>query len=226
MPFSIIRDDITRLETDCIVNAANNRLKQGGGVCGAIFRAADAKKLQAACDAIGFCETGDAVLTPGFDLTAKAIIHTVGPVWQGGMRDEENLLRRCYWASLELAADSGFESIAFPLISSGIYGYPKDQALQVAVSAIRSFLKTHDLMVSLVVFDRSAFELAGSLADDIQSYIDDHYVDLNRVVRSGQVRFGCPRRKCSLATGRYQDSRRVFAPEADPASRDLLRIAA
>ncbi len=197
MPFSIIRDDITRLETDCIVNAANNRLKQGGGVCGAIFRAADAKKLQAACDAIGFCETGDAVLTPGFDLTAKAIIHTVGPVWQGGMRDEENLLRRCYWSSLELAADSGFESVAFPLISSGIYGYPKDQALQVAVSAIRSFLKTHDLMVSLVVFDRSAFELAGSLADDIQSYIDDHYVDLNRVVRSGQVRFGCPRRKCS-----------------------------
>ena len=177
MPFEIIRNDITKMTVDIIVNAANSGLKMGGGVCGAIFAAAGADKLQAECDQIGGCAVGEAVITDGYQLPAKSIIHTVGPVWQGGSADEARLLHRAYTRSLELALKHHCKSIAFPLISSGIYGYPKDQALKIAVAAISEFLLEHELLVYLVVFDKKAFVFSEKLFNDIEKYIDDHYVD-------------------------------------------------
>jgi len=176
MPFKIVRHDITKMKVDAIVNAANSALRQGGGVCGAIFAAAGADKLQDACNQIGACATGQAVITSGFDLPAKYVIHTVGPVWQGGKCGEPALLRGCYTNSLQLARQHKCQSIAFPLISSGTYGYPKDQALKVATAAITEFLLEHDMMVHLVVFDQKALSVSGKLFADVKQYIDDHYV--------------------------------------------------
>ena len=153
MPLEIIRNDITKLKVDVIVNASNTMLKKGGGVSGAIFAAAGEKELQKACDAIGYCGIGEAVITEGFGLSAKYIVHTAGPVWDGGDKNEEALLNRCYENSLKLAASNKCDSIAFPLISSGTYGFPKDKAFNTAVSAISSFLMDHDMMVYLVVYD-------------------------------------------------------------------------
>lgn len=177
MPFEIIRNDITKMSVDIIVNAANTGLKNGGGVCGAIFAAAGAEALQAECDQIGSCAVGEAVITDGYKLPAKNIIHTVGPVWQGGGADEPRLLHRAYTSALQLALEYNCKSIAFPLISSGIYGYPKDQALKIAVAAISEFLLGHELMVYLVVFDKKAFAFSGKLFADIEKFIDDNYVD-------------------------------------------------
>lgn len=131
---NIVKADIAQVDVDAIVNAANEGLRAGGGVCGAIFRAAGREKLQAACDAIGHCNTGEAVITPGFALKARYVIHAVGPVWYGGNRDEPKLLADCYTRSLELAAANGCKSIAFPLISSGIFKYPKEAAWRIAIS--------------------------------------------------------------------------------------------
>lgn len=154
MSLELIRADLTKLKVDAVVNAANSRLAPGGGVCGAIFAAAGYEALDRACRAIGGCETGQAAATDGFRLPAKHIIHTVGPIWHGGGCNEEQLLRSCYRNSLELAKHLGCTSIAFPLISSGIYGYPKEEALKVAVSTIQDYLKEQDIKVYLTVFDR------------------------------------------------------------------------
>lgn len=151
MPFTIEHGDITRSDTDAIVNAANTSLLFGGGVCGAIFEAAGIRQLEQACAAIGHCPTGQAVITPGFRLHAKYVIHTPGPVYSGAPRDEK-LLSDCYKNSLELAAKNGCASIAFPLISAGIYGYPKHEALEVASRTIEDFLKTHEMDVRLVLY--------------------------------------------------------------------------
>lgn len=185
MPLEIVRNDITKMHTDAIVNAANSRLEQGGGVCGAIFKAAGADKLSAECRHIGYCAVGDAVITGGYDLPAKYIIHTVGPVWQGGTHNEEILLTSCYTNSLNLALEHGLASIAFPLISSGIFGYPKDEALRVAISAIGSFLLKHEMMVYLVVFDKASYALSDKLFESIAAYIDDNYAEK---LTSGQRR--------------------------------------
>ena len=163
MPLEIIRNDITKISVDAIVNAANTALKMGGGVCGAIFSAAGAEKLQAECDTIGTCKVGEAVMTSGYSLPSENIIHTVGPIWRGGSSGEALLLHNCYNNSLTLALQHGCESIAFPLISSGIYGYPKDQALQIAISAISEFLLNHEMNVHLVVYDKKAFMLSAKL---------------------------------------------------------------
>lgn len=176
MPFTIIRQDITRMQVDAIVNAANTDLAMGGGVCGAIFKAAGAARLQAACSQLAPIKTGEAVITPGFDLPAKFVIHAAGPVyrhWSAG--ESEQLLRSAYTESLRLAHRHHCESIAFPLISSGIYGYPKDEALQVATAAIRDFLAAHDMDVYLVIFDRVAFAVSEELLGAVESYIDENY---------------------------------------------------
>ena len=176
MPFTIIRQDITRMQVDAIVNAANTDLAMGGGVCGAIFKAAGAARLQAACSQLAPIKTGEAVITPGFDLPAKFVIHAAGPVyrhWSAG--ENEQLLRSAYTESLKLAHRHHCESIAFPLISSGIYGYPKDEALQVATAAIRDFLTGHDMDVYLVIFDRVAFAVSEGLLGAVESYIDENY---------------------------------------------------
>ncbi|MCL2126463.1 MAG: macro domain-containing protein [Oscillospiraceae bacterium] len=180
MPFTIIRNDITKLKVDAIVNAANTYLLMGGGVCGAIFEAAGADQLQAACDKLAPIETGEAVITPGFNLPATYIIHTAGPVYRGGGNGEESLLRACYINSLALAVKNNCGSIAFPLISSGIYGYPKADALRVATDAIRSFIIEHDIDVVLVVFDMAAFAISEKLLGEVESYIDEYYVDEQR----------------------------------------------
>ena len=163
MSLELIRADLTKLSVDAVVNAANSRLAPGGGVCGAIFAAAGYEALDRACRGIGGCETGHAVITDGFQLPANYIIHTVGPIWRGGGCGEGQLLRDCYRHSLELAKIKGCESIAFPLISSGIYGYPKEEALKVAVSTIQDYLKEHEMKVYLTVFDREIVAMASKL---------------------------------------------------------------
>lgn len=177
MPLTIIRNDITKMDVDAIVNATNPALKMGGGVCGAIFSAAGVQALQEECERIGTCNVGEAVITGGYALPAKYIIHTVGPIWQGGTAGEERLLRNCYINALNLALKHELKSIAFPLISSGVYGYPKDQALQTAISAIGEFLLHHEMTVYLVVYDKASYFLSEKLFSAIEKYIDDNYVE-------------------------------------------------
>ena len=165
MALSLIRCDITTLQVDAIVNAANSALAPGGGVCGAIFKAAGYQELDAACKAIGGCSTGQAVITGGFALPAKYVIHTVGPIWHGGDRNEPQLLRDCYLNSLQLAAAHDCQSIAFPLISSGIYGYPKREAFQISIAAIEEFLKDEEMEIILALFDAETVKLGQDLLE-------------------------------------------------------------
>ena len=183
MPFEIVRNDITKMSVDAIVNAANSALAPGSGVCGAIFAAAGYDELDRACRAIGHCDVGQAVITDGFRLPAKYVIHCVGPIWNGGSQNEAALLKNCYTNALQLARRKRCQSIAFPLISSGIYGYPKEEAIQIAVNAIGEFLLKHEMQVYLAIFDRNALLLSERLYANIQSYIDDHYVDVHRFDR-------------------------------------------
>ncbi|MBQ2412515.1 MAG: macro domain-containing protein [Anaerotignum sp.] len=175
MPFEIVRNDIVKMQVDAIVNTANPFPEIGSGVDTAIHTAAGTKLLQAR-KKVGNIARGDAAITPAFDLTAKYVIHTVGPIWEGGKAGEVECLRSCYQRSLELALKNGCTSIAFPLLATGNYGFPKDQALQVAVSTISNFLLQHEMMVYLVVFTDKAFTLSEKLFSAVQSYIDEHYV--------------------------------------------------
>ena len=175
MPFEIVRNDITNMCVDAIVNSANPRPVVGLGTDSSIHEKAG-PELLAARQKIGPIAMGQAAITPAFRLHARYVIHTVGPVWDGGSYGEEALLRSCYDQSLKLALAHDCESIAFPLISTNNYGFPKDKALQIAISAFSEFLLEHEMMIYLVVFDRSAYKLSEKLFHSIESYIDDHYV--------------------------------------------------
>lgn len=186
MPLQLVRNDITDMKVDAIVNAANETLL-GGGVDGAIHRAAGPNLLHE-CRMLGGCRIGQAKITRGYRLPAKYVIHTVGPVWQGGGHGERELLISAYRSSLELAVKYHCETVAFPLISSGVYGYPKDQAMKVAVDAIGDFLLQHDLTVYLVIFDRASYTIGGKLFADIAAYIDERYVEEHSNLRAEQNR--------------------------------------
>ena len=162
MSLHIVRTDITTMKVDAIVNAANESLLGGGGVDGAIHRAAG-PELLAECRTLNGCKTGQAKITKGYRLPAKFVIHTVGPIWRGGAHNERELLISAYRSSLELAAANQCQTVAFPLISAGAYGYPKEQALKIAVNTIEDFLRTHPMTVYLILFDQAAYQLSKTL---------------------------------------------------------------
>ena len=199
MPLEIVRNDITKMHVDAIVNATDPTLSGGGGVDGAIHRAAG-PRLEAACKALGGCKTGEAKATGGFDLPCKYILHTVGPIWRGGAFGERALLTACYQNALALARARGCESVAFPLISSAAHGYPKAQALRVAVEAITEFLTENEMEVYIVVFTRDEVEVSEKLFRAVEQYIDDVYVG---------ERYDAPREMQRRAYSRQQT---LYAP--------------
>ena len=177
MPFLLFQGDITLLKVDAVVNAANRNLKMGGGVCGAIFKGAGVEAMQQACVGLSPVETGDVAITDAFNLPSKHVIHAVGPVWEGGEKQEEQLLVSCYQKALALAQEKGLQSIAFPLIASGIYGYPKEKAYRIAVSTILAFLEEHDLTVYLVLFEEEFFKDVQLPMHDLGQFVQSNLSD-------------------------------------------------
>lgn len=197
MPLKIVRNDITKMTVDAIVNAANSSLLGGGGLDGCVHRAAG-PELLAECKTLGGCKTGEAKITGGYNLPAKYIIHTVGPVYKDGNHGEKALLESCYRKALFLAKAYNCETVAFPLISSGVYGYPKAEALKVAINVISDFLIENEMEVYIVIFDKKAYKIGEKLFSDIAEYIDDNYVDEHTNCYCESVRMVMPQATADL----------------------------
>ena len=224
MPLHIIRNNIVNMECDAIVNTANPYPQIGAGTDSAVYAAAGEKRLLAARQKIGEIAPGMAAVTSGYALKARYIIHTVGPVWEGGENDEEMILRSCYRTSLRIAEAKRCKSIAFPLISTGSYGYPKDAALKTAVEEIRSYLEHSNITVYLVVFGKEAYELSGKYSDAVEAFIDEHYVKAQLEKEySGRgtvtLRGSERRRWDNLRADRAEESRRGEKLQADQVTR-------
>ena len=213
MPFEIIRNDITTMQVDAIVNAANPRPVIGYGLDAGIHQKAG-EQLLIARKEIGDIAFGDAVITPAFKLDSRYVIHAVSPIWQGGQKMETALLESCYTKSLQLALEHKCESIAFPLLSAGNHGFPKDVALQTAINAFSKFLMKHDMQIYLVVFNRSAFTLSEKLFHSVQSFIDETYIQ-----KKSLEEYGIKNKKnvddIELLQLREAMSRRIAKPECD-----------
>ena len=190
MPFKIVRNDITKMKVDAVVNTANEAPIYATGVDYAIYKAAGEEELLAVRKEIGYMEEGEVAITPGFKLPAKYIIHAVSPFYINGEFGEEEKLRQCYRRSLRLASEKGCESIAFPLISTGGFGYPKEEGMRIAVDEINAFLLTRSMMIYLVVFDTAATKLGMNLYPDLEAYIDHNYVCDKREEEYGNRYFG------------------------------------
>lgn len=186
MPFTIVRNDITQMRVDAIVNTVSPEPGIGLGTDSAIHEKAGPRLLEAR-KAIGHISVGSCAATPAFDLDARYVIHTAGPKWRGGLLGEARFLKKCYLSAMCMAVEKGCASIAFPLLSAGSYGFPKDKALQIAISAFSEFLTEQELQIYLVVFNKEAFQLSEKLMHRVQSFVDDHYVE-----QSYRKEYGCP----------------------------------
>lgn len=234
MPFRIVRNDITRMNTEAIVNTANDQPTVGTGCDHAIYMAAGYEELLAyRREHIGIVKEGDVFLTPGFRLPAKYIIHAVSPFYVDGKHEEEELLRSCYKKSLALAAENGIRSIAFPLISTGGFGYPKEEGMRIAVDEIHAFLLNSDMQIYLVVFDEKATKMGRNLYPDLEAYIDLNYVRERREEEYGGACYAAPNAredsddiKPASAQIRYGEEprrRKLFKKQEDAAIEDMER---
>lgn len=225
MPFEIIRNDITKMNVDAIVNPTNSALSGIGGLDASIHKAAG-PALTAACHSIGSCQTGNAVVTRGYNLPAKYIIHTVGPVWHGGQRGEKGLLASCYRNCLSLAEKYDCKSIAFPLISAGTYGYPKDDAMSIALKVISDFLFEHDMLIYLVVFGHTEYLTSKKLFTNVQEYIDDVYAAIH-YHRNDEMRRRELRQMYEEANLTYEHELydcKTLSAEKNVSSSDLVKV--
>ena len=228
----IVKQGITELDVDCIVNAANEGLWAGGGVCGAIFKEAGYDKLERACKEIGHCDTGSAVITPGFELKAKYIIHAVGPRWNGGKSNEASLLRECYISSILIAKENECKSIGFPLISSGIYGYPKREAWEVALKAVDASLDQCDIEVYFAVLDDAMLELGNQVYESLFGNSDEEVLkSIDREKLWKCIETLCRIRKIewtpSRVTGKTEDGKDIMTfpfPNYPPELMEVFEI--
>ncbi len=227
MPFSIVRNTITAMTVDVIVNAANNELKKGSGVCHDIFMKAGEHDMHQACREFGIQEEGSVIVTPAFSLPSRYVFHAVGPIWRGGRQGEAQLLKQCYQRSLELACEHHAGSIAFPLISTGALGFPKSKAMHIAVSTITAFLLEHELSVFLAVFDETSFLLSRKLYRDIQTYIDSRSVEAHLSVSTVEEEYWKRRRQARTFALRKPNHRTLEDSLQDlekPFSRRLFEL--
>lgn len=216
MPFKIVRNDITKMNTEAIVNTANNYATVGTGCDSAVYKAAGYEQLlQYRKVHIGFVEEGDAFITPGFHLQAKYIIHAASPLYIDGKDGEEEKLRSCYKKSLQLAKENAIKSIAFPLISTGGFGYPKEEGMRIAVDEIHAFLLENEMEIYLVVFDSKATRLGEKIYPDLEAYIDQNYVQEKREEEYSNVHFGASRPMDTVQSN-------YFAPD-EPSERRFRR---
>lgn len=221
MPIKIIRQDITKIKCDAIVDPTDVRCSHGGGADADIHETSGVE-LYHACAEQGFLEVGKAIITPGFSLPCKYVIHTVGPRWHGGENGEEEILRNCYRESLKLAIANKCKSLAIPLIASGVFGFPKDKVLKIAVDEISNFLLENEMLVYIVVFDKTSYSISEKLFTDIENYIDDHYVDTHADYGRGFMCMEMPMEApCARRSKAKRDAIEICESKAMPTADDL-----